>query len=128
MAQRLIPLLVESFWKILLPGLTVAIPLTIVSFALALIIATGTALVQYARIPVLRHIARFYIWIVRGTPLLVQLYVIFYGLPKLGVVLEPLPAATIVFALNSAPTMRRPSAPRWNRSPGGSWKRANALA
>ena len=72
-----------------------------VSFALALIIATGTALVQYARIPVLRHIARFYIWIVRGTPLLVQLYVIFYGLPKLGVVLEPLPAATIVFALNS---------------------------
>ena len=73
MAQRLIPLLVESFWKILLPGLTVAIPLTIVSFALALIIATGTALVQYARIPVLRHIARFYIWIVRGTPLLVQL-------------------------------------------------------
>lgn len=56
---------------------------------------------QYARIPVLRHIARFYIWIVRGTPLLVQLYVIFYGLPKLGVVLEPLPAATIVFALNS---------------------------
>lgn len=71
------------------------------TFALALIIATGTALVQYARIPVLRHIARFYIWIVRGTPLLVQLYVIFYGLPKLGVVLEPLPAATIVFALNS---------------------------
>ncbi len=101
MAQRLIPLLVESFWKILLPGLTVAIPLTIVSFALALIIATGTALVQYARIPVLRQIARFYIWIVRGTPLLVQLYVIFYGLPKLGIVLEPLPAATIVFALNS---------------------------
>ena len=36
-------------------------------------------LVQYANVPVLRQIARFYIWVIRGTPLLVQLFIIFYG-------------------------------------------------
>lgn len=99
--SELLPLLADSFWKILLPGLTVTIPLTLISFALALVIATAVALVQYARIPVLRQIARFYIWVARGTPLLVQLYVIFFGLPRLGIVLDPFPAAIIVFALNT---------------------------
>ena len=101
MTEKLWSLLIDSFWKILLPGLTTTIPLTVISFAFALIIATVTALIQFARIPVLRTIARFYIWIVRGTPLLVQLFVIFFGLPKIGVVLSPFPAAIIVFAINT---------------------------
>lgn len=46
------------------------------------------------------EIARFYIWIIRGTPLLVQLFVIFYGLPNLGIVLPPFPSAVIVFSIN----------------------------
>jgi len=37
--------------------------------------------------PVLRQIMRFYVWVVRGTPLLVQLFVVFYGLPSLGIIL-----------------------------------------
>ena len=47
-----------------------------------------------------KHLARFYIWIFRGTPLLVQLYVIFFGLPRVGVTIEPFPAAVLVFSLN----------------------------
>ena len=101
MSEKIITLLADSFWKILLPGITVTIPLTIISFAFALVIATATALAQFARVPILTPLARFYIWIVRGTPLLVQLFVIFYGLPKIGVVLEPFPAAIIVFAINT---------------------------
>ena len=46
------------------------------------------------------QLCRFYIWIFRGTPLLVQLFVVFYGLPKVGVRIEPFPAAVIVFSLN----------------------------
>lgn len=92
------------------PGLEVTIPLTIISFFLALIIATVTALIQIARIPVLKTIARFYIWVIRGTPLLVQLFVIFYGLPSLGILIDPFPAAVIVFSINegaySAETIR----------------------
>ena len=47
-----------------------------------------------------KQIARFYIWIFRGTPLLVQLFVVFFGLSRVGIVLDPFPAAVIVFSLN----------------------------
>lgn len=93
-------LFVDSFWKILLPGLTITIPLTIISFGLAIIIGTLTALIQFANIKVLKKVAKFYIWIIRGTPLLVQLMLVFYGLPSIGIVLKPFPAAIIVFSLN----------------------------
>ena len=66
-------LLVDSFTKILLPGLMVTMPLTVIAFALALVIAAAMALVQFANVKILKHIARFYIWVIRGTPLLVQM-------------------------------------------------------
>lgn len=100
MDSRLFSIVSDSFFKILIPGLTATIPLTIIAFSLALIIATICALIQFSRLPVLKDLCRFYIWVVRGTPLLVQLYVLFYGLPDLGILLPPFPAAVIVFALN----------------------------
>lgn len=96
-----IELLRDSFMKILLPGLQVTIPLTLVSFSIGLVIALFTALVQVARVPVLKELARVYVWIIRGTPLLVQLFVIFYGLPYIGVVIDAFPTAVIVFALST---------------------------
>ncbi|MBO5070189.1 MAG: amino acid ABC transporter permease [Roseburia sp.] len=98
--SRLWELFLDSFGKILLPGLTVTIPLTILAFSLALVIAVIAALVQFANIKGFQQIARFYIWIFRGTPLLVQLFVVFYGLSRVGLVLEPFPAAVLVFSLN----------------------------
>lgn len=99
-AFPLLELLVDSFPKILIPGLTVTIPLTAIAFSLAMVIAVAAAMVQFARVPVLTQLCRFYIWIFRGTPLLVQLFVVFFGLPKVGVRIEPFPAAVIVFSLN----------------------------
>ena len=100
MSERLVGILLDSFWKILLPGLTVTIPLTVIAFSLAMVIAVAAALVQFAGVPVVKQLCRFYIWVFRGTPLLVQLFVVFYGLPKLGLVIEPFPAAVLVFSLN----------------------------
>lgn len=100
LSSRLWQLFLDSFPKILLPGLTATIPLTIISFSLALVIAVVAALVQFANIQGLKQIARFYIWIFRGTPLLVQLFVVFFGLSRVGIVLDPFPAAVIVFSLN----------------------------
>ncbi len=97
---RLWQLFIESFPKILLPGLTVTIPLTAIAFSCALVIAVAVALVQFAQVKVLRKVARFYIWIFRGTPLLVQLFVVFFGLSRVGILLPPFPAAVIVFSLN----------------------------
>lgn len=123
---RLWELFVESFPKILIPGLTVTIPLTAIAFSLALVIAVITALVQFAEVKVLRRVARFYIWIFRGTPLLVQLFIVFYGLSRVGIVLAPFPAAVIVFSLNEGATAPRPSAPRWNPSRRDSWRQVSA--
>ena len=98
--QRLLDIILDSFWKILLPGLTVTIPLTAIAFSLAMVIAVAAALAQFARVPVVRQLCRFYIWVFRGTPLLVQLFVVFYGLPKVGITIAPFPAAVLVFSLN----------------------------
>ena len=100
MSGDLWELFIDSFPKILLPGLTVTIPLTIIAFSLAMVIAVVTALVQFANIKVLKQLCRFYIWIFRGTPVIVQLFIVFFGLMNVGLVLEPFLAAVIVFALN----------------------------
>ena len=98
--QRLLGLVTDSFWQILLPGLTVTVPLTAIAFSLAMVIAVAVALVQFAGLRVLRQLARFYIWVIRGTPLLVQLFVVFFGLTKVGIVIAPFPAAVLVFSIN----------------------------
>lgn len=100
MTERLWGILVDSFWKILLPGLTATIPLTVIAFAIAMVIAIVMALVQFANVKGAKQFARFYIWVFRGTPLLVQLFVVFYGLPSVGVLIDPFPAAVLVFSLN----------------------------
>lgn len=100
MDTRVLEILSESFTKILIPGLLVTIPLTLISFALALVIAVLVALIQYAKVPVLKDICRFYIWIIRGTPLLVQLMVGFYGFSALGIESNAFVTAVVVFALN----------------------------
>ena len=100
MNEEVWSLLADSFWKILLPGLTMTIPLTVIAFSLALVIAVAMAMIQFANVKVLKQLARFYIWIFRGTPLLVQLFVVFYGLPNVGILIEPFPAAVLVFSLN----------------------------
>ena len=110
MNERLLGILIDSFPKLLEYGVRVTIPLTVLSFSLALIIAVAVALVQYADVRGVRQICRFYIWIIRGTPLLVQLYLVFYGLPSVGIVLDAYPAAVLVFGFNEgaymAETMR----------------------
>ncbi|WP_214465677.1 amino acid ABC transporter permease [Microbacterium flavescens] len=93
-------LIVDSFWPLVWAGLTATIPLAVMSFALGLVIALGIALLRLSSNPVLSGIARFYISVIRGTPLLVQLFVIFYGLPSIGLVIDPWPAAIIAFSLN----------------------------
>ena len=110
MDNNILSLVIDSFWKVLEPGLVMTIPLPLISFFFSLIIAPVPALVQYRKIPVLQKVARFYIWVIRGTPLLVQLFVVFYGLPSLGVLIDPFPAAVLVFSINagaySAETIR----------------------
>ena len=102
MSERVLQILIEAFPKILIPCLKVTIPLTICSFLLGLILALFLALVQIADMKGLKQFARFYIWIFRVTPLLVQLFIVFFGLPSLGIMLDAFPSAVIAFSLNLA--------------------------
>ena len=105
MDERLWGILVDSFPKLLEYGIKVTVPLTIFSYAIALAVALIVALIQYADVKVLRQICRFYIWVTRGTPLLVQLYIVFFGLPGIGVKLDAFPAAMIVLGFNEGAYM-----------------------
>ncbi|MHC2185299.1 amino acid ABC transporter permease [Rathayibacter agropyri] len=93
-------LALRSLWPILSGGIVGTIPLALASFVLGLAIALAVALMRLSRVRILSWIARAYVSIIRGTPLLVQLFVIFYGLPSLGIKIDPWPSAIIAFALN----------------------------
>ena len=128
LSNRTVSVLWEALPRILSAGLTMTIPLTLVSFTLAMVLAVAVALVQYARVPVLSQLARFYIWVIRGTPLLVQLFIIFYGLPSVGIMLDafrrqssPSPSTRVHAAL-------RPCAAPSRACRRASWKPATASA
>ncbi|MFD1198799.1 amino acid ABC transporter permease [Brucella gallinifaecis] len=93
-------LMADSLPTLLWAGLKFTIPLTILSFIFGLSLGLLTALVRLFAPVWLSFVARFYVWIFRGTPMLVQLFVIFYGLPSAGIYLDAFTAAIIGFSLN----------------------------
>ncbi len=93
-------LVASSIGPIVLGGILGTIPLTAASFVLGLVIAVGMALARISGIAWLSGLARVYISVIRGTPMLVQLFVIFYGMPQIGITLDPWPSAIIALSLN----------------------------
>ena len=93
-------LILRNLWPMLQATLQATIPLTIVSFALGLVLALFVALARISRVTALSFAARAYVSVIRGTPLLVQLFIVFYALPQFGVVIDPFPSAVIAFSLN----------------------------
>lgn len=93
-------LMIDSLPSLLWACLVFTVPLTLLSFALGLGLGFAAAVVRLFAPAPFAAIVRFYVWIIRGTPLLVQLFLIFYGLPSVGIVLDAFPAALIGFTLN----------------------------
>jgi cystine transport system permease protein len=100
MTPETLSLVWTSLGPIALGAITGTIPLALVSFALGLVIAVVVALMRLSKVRAVSWIARFYVSVVRGTPLLVQLFVIFYGLPSIGILVDPWPSAIAAFAIN----------------------------
>ncbi|NTJ08875.1 MULTISPECIES: amino acid ABC transporter permease [Rhizobium] len=98
--EHWLQLMWDSLGSLLWAGLVFTIPLTLITFVLGLLLGLVTAVVRLFGPRPLVAVARFYVWVIRGTPLLVQLFVIFYGLPSLGILLDAFPAAIIGFTLN----------------------------
>jgi len=90
----------DAFVPLVVAGAAFTIPLALLSFVIGLSLGVLTALARAFGPAPLSLAARFYVWIIRGTPLLVQLFLIFYGLPAVGIVIDAFPAALIGFSLN----------------------------
>lgn len=93
-------LAIDSLWPLFQSLIAGTIPLTIISFIIGLFVALVAALARISNNFFFRAIARFYISLIRGTPLLLQLFIIFYGLPAFGIIFDPWPSAIIAFSLN----------------------------
>lgn len=93
-------LVASSIGPLLSGAVRGTIPLTLISFVIGLVLALVVALARLSRRRVVSGLARGYISLIRGTPLLVQLFIIFYALPSLGVVIDPFPSAVVAFSLN----------------------------
>lgn len=93
-------LALTSLWPLVQGGLVGTIPLSLASMALGLVLALLVALMRLSSNKLVSGIGRAYVSVIRGTPLLVQLFVIFYGLPSIGLTIDPWPSAIIAFSLN----------------------------
>jgi L-cystine transport system permease protein len=102
MSQETLDLVLSSLGPILLGAITGTIPLALTSFTIGLVAALGIALMRLSKRRWISGLARGYISVVRGTPLLVQLFVIFYGLPSIGILVDPWPSAIAAFSINVA--------------------------
>lgn len=125
--SREMDILLSSIWPILKAGLLVTIPLSLIAFAIALVIAVVTALARISNYRVLRWIFGAYVWVFRGTPLLVQLFIVFFGLPKLGITLDAWTAAIITFSLNTGAYASESIRASILAIPKGQWEAAESI-
>lgn len=84
-----------TYLPILARGAVMTVELTILATFFGTIIGLVVAFARISRSKLLSGLAYFYTWAIRGTPLLVQLYFIYYGLPQVGIRLDAFPAAVI---------------------------------
>jgi len=120
-------LLKDSFWPLLAAGLRFTVPLAVFSFGAGLLLGFGLALLRIFGGKPLSAAAKFFVWFFRGTPLLVQLFIIFYGLPAVGILLDALPAAIIGFTLNVGAYSSETIRAALRSIPKGQWEAAYSL-
>lgn len=85
----------------LLKATLITIGLAVVSIIFALILGFFTALARISRVKLLKIVGTIYVSMFRGTPLLVQIFVIYYGLPQIGITLSPISSGILALSLNA---------------------------
>ncbi|WAC73445.1 amino acid ABC transporter permease [Roseateles sp. SL47] len=92
-------------WPVLLKGTGYTLFFAVSSMLLGLPLAGLIALVRVLRVPVLLQLCAVYVSAMRGTPLLVQVFIVYYGLPSIGIELSPVSAGILTLTLNVAAYM-----------------------
>ncbi|AMQ05651.1 MULTISPECIES: amino acid ABC transporter permease [Sporosarcina] len=125
--QRLLDIALTSLWPLLEGALYYTLPLTFLSFFFGIILAVLTALGRISTSKPLQIIARIYVSAIRGTPLLVQLFILFFGLPTVGIVIDPFPAAVFGFSLNVGAYASEVIRAAIQSIPKGQWEAAHTI-
>ncbi|TMR95745.1 amino acid ABC transporter permease [Nonomuraea basaltis] len=94
--------LLADFLPDLLQGMAITLMLGVVSFITGSILGALVMLARISTSRVLRALAAAYVSVFRGTPLLIQIMIVYFGLPQLGLEIPPIPSAIIAFTLFSA--------------------------
>ena len=112
---------------VLLQGTVLTIKFAFMSMVFGLAIGTLVAIMGIGKIRVLRGIARAYVSVMRGTPLLVQIFVVYYGLPGIGISLDPTPAGVLTLSLNVGAYLSESMRGALEGMPRGQWLAAYSL-
>ncbi len=99
------PTLIVTSFPIVFDGFLMAVAIVACAFPLAMPFGFLLALMRISKFRILRGLARVYVNLVRGTPLFLQIYVAFFGLPLAGIQIPTFPLGVIVLSMNSCAYM-----------------------
>ena len=97
--------LAELAWPVLLKGTGYTLLFAVMAMIFGLPLAALITLVRVLQLPVLDRLMAVYVSAMRGTPLLVQVFIVYYGLPSIGIEFSPLVAGVLTLTLNVAAYM-----------------------
>lgn len=119
--------LVLDSLPVLLQGTLLTLKFALLSMGFGLLVGIVVALMGITHQPALKTVARVYVSIMRGTPLLVQIFVVYYGLPGIGIALEPTPAGVLTLSLNVGAYLSESMRGAIQGVPRGQWLAAYSL-
>ncbi|GFG53583.1 ectoine/hydroxyectoine ABC transporter permease subunit EhuD [Mycolicibacterium agri] len=118
-ALEIFPRMLDAFW--------LTIRLTIVGMVIALVLGLFVAVIRYPRIPVVSQLFDFYVLFIRGTPLLVQIFAVYFILPEYGITLSNFTAGVLVLGINYSAYTAEVYRAGIEALPKGQWEAATAL-
>lgn len=114
-----------------LPGMlwagSLAFQVTLAAILLSWFLGLGAALMKQSQTRIIRKPAEFYVWFIRGTPSLIQIYIIYFGLPQLGIRMSPITAGVIALGLSSGAYIAEIVRSGLLAIPKGQWESARAV-
>ena len=100
-----LPSLLALAWPVMLQGTAYTLLFAVASMFFALPLSGAITLVRVLRVPVAQRLVALYVSAMRGTPLLVQVFIVYYGLPSIGIEFSPITAGILALTLNVAAYM-----------------------
>ena len=100
-----LPSLLALAWPVMLQGTAYTLLFAVASMLFALPLSGAITLVRVLRLPVAQRVVALYVSAMRGTPLLVQVFIVYYGLPSIGIEFSPITAGILSLTLNVAAYM-----------------------